>query len=269
MKCAYVGSANLSENIDAVSAPAGMLPLMTETKDQHLRETLRDFGVAQGFRRDIYRRGLAPMPLAEHQAVLNELTLSWTGAKAGEQVTINTSMGALTGRPELYGPLLAMLEAGPLSIGQASAVAPFAGRPIVELLQAFSLLLTGGYANPALPGGSSAVVRDGAARLNAAIARMNAHGTDFPRVVAPATGMAMTVDGLEILVLGELLAGGAADPAALGAEVLKALIRSGRSMRHEGEPVTDPAKEQALVVDAVRTMLERRVPLLRRLGVLP
>ena len=61
-KCRYIGSATLPENIDAVSVSAGVAPLLAETRDPVLRETLRDIGCAQSFRRDLYRKGGVPMP---------------------------------------------------------------------------------------------------------------------------------------------------------------------------------------------------------------
>ena len=59
-KCSFIGSATLSENVDALAAPAGMLPVLGEATDRVLHETLRDFASAQAFRRDLYRRGLSP-----------------------------------------------------------------------------------------------------------------------------------------------------------------------------------------------------------------
>ena len=66
-KCSFIGSATLSENIDALAVPPGMLPLLSEATDRTLHETLRDFASAQAFRRDLYRRGLSPMPASEQQ----------------------------------------------------------------------------------------------------------------------------------------------------------------------------------------------------------
>lgn len=154
-KCGFIGSATLSENIDAVAVPAGVAPLMAEARSQVLRETLRDFGAGQGFRRDLYRRGVPPMSMAEHHALLDQLSIASTGLPVGEQVTIATSLGSLTGRPEIYRPLLAMVESGPISIAQIRQSPTFATRPLLELLQAVALLIAGGYVHPVLAGGDS------------------------------------------------------------------------------------------------------------------
>ncbi len=267
-KCAYIGSATLSENIDAVSVPPQMAQILTETRDLRLRETLRDFGSNQGFRRDLYRRGVSGMPPAEHQAMLLDLTIAWTGMTAGETVTINTPVGQLTGRPELYRPLLAMLEAGPVSVRDAYAQEPFAGRSLLELLQAVTLLITGGYAHPVLPASIVAEGRAAGARLNAALARINGHGGDMPRIVLPLTGSALNVDLIETLAIGEAIEGRPTDLESLTASVQAALARSGRAVQRDGQAVTNPQEARTIVQSALSSFLEHRVPLLRSLGVL-
>jgi SAM-dependent methyltransferase len=266
-KCGFIGSATLSENIDGVTVPAPMVPLLAEARDQRLRETLRDFGSGQGFRRDLYRRGTPPMPMAEHHGLLDALSLAWTGQAAGEEVTIATPMGSLTGRPDIYRPLLAMLEAGPLSIRQARSLEPFASRPLVELLQAVSLLITGGYAHPVLQDGLSPAARQGAAALNRAVAALNADGGDMPRLVAPAIGSAMNVDLLETLTVGEILAGRPAEVESLSGAVLELLTRAGRSVQRDGKPVADPVAARSILAQALTGVVERRLPVLRALGV--
>jgi len=242
---------------------------MAETKEPLLRETLRDFGSAQGFRRDLFRRGLAPLSAPEHQQMLQDLTIAWTGQVPGEQVTIATPLGQLTGRPEIYRPLLAMLEAGPVSVRQAHATEPFAGRSLLELLQAVTLLIVGGFAHPMLPGDASVAGREGAACLNAAIAHLNGHGGDLGRLALPAFGSAMNVDLMETLAIGEILAGRPTDIPSLTTAVAQGLARSGRSVQREGQPVTDPVEVREFIGGVLRNMLEKRVPVLRTLGVVP
>jgi hypothetical protein len=70
------------------------------------------------------------------------------------------------------------------------------------------------------------------------------------------------------LVAGELLAGKPEDLEALITELLAVLGRSGRNVQRDGHPVTDPADRRHIVAQAVATILEKRLPVLRRLGVL-
>jgi SAM-dependent methyltransferase len=268
-KCRFIGSATLAENIDTVSVPAGMAPILAEARDPYLRETLRDVGCAQGFRRDVYRKGLAPMPTAELLAQMETLMLAGLGQAVPEGgPSFATPVGNVTGRPEIYRPLLAMLDEGPLSIPRARENAGLAALSLVELMQAFALLVGGGFAHPMLPEGGTEAGRAAAGRLNQAIARANADGADLPRLAAPALGSAVGVDMLEVMVVGAVLAGRPAEVEMLTGDVLVALARAGRSVQRDGTAVTDPAEARRIVADAISGMIEKRFPVLRILGVL-
>lgn len=267
-KCAYIGSATLAENIDQISVPTGVQPLMVEARDRRLRETLRDFGSGQAFRRDIYRRGTPTLPMPEHHRLLEAVTLHWTGQPAPTDIVFTTPIGTMTGNPEAYRPLLMALEAGSFTIGQARTIAPFSGRPFVELLQAIALLIGGGYAHPALPLGDSPEALRATAGLNRAVASMNAEGADMPRLVSPILGTAVTADMTETLVAGSLMAGHPAEVVSLTEMLVTQLRRGGRTLQRDGKPVTDPGEATRIATEVVRHVLDRRAPLLRRLGVL-
>ena len=267
-KCSFIGSATLSENVDALSAPPGMVPLLAEAGDRVLHETLRDFAGCQSFRRDLYRRGLSPLPATEHQAMLDELMIASLGLTVPDPITFGTPIGMVTGRTEIYRPLFDMLAEGPVSLRQARETPLYAGRPLIELLQAITLLIAGGYAHPVLRGGNTAPARQAAQRLNLAIAAANGHGAELQRLAAPLIGSAVQVDLLETLMLGDLLSGNSDDTESLRASVLSGLLRSGRSMQRDGKPVTDPAEMQVMAGEVVQRFAERRMPVLRAMGML-
>jgi len=267
-KCSFIGSATLTDNIPTTAVPSGVAALLAEARDPVLRETLRDFGAAQGFRRDIFRRGLAPMPAGEHQAMVQTLSVARLGQPVPEGgITFATPVGTVTGRAEIYEPLLALLEQGPLSVREVAAMPSLAGRPIPDLMQAITLLVHGGYAHPLLAGGDAAAARDSARRLNQATARAVADGADMPRLVLPVLGAALAVDMIEVLVVGALLDGRPAEVESLADAVAASLARGGRTVQRDGKPVTDPAEARTLITEAVHRTLAR-ASLLSELGVL-
>jgi SAM-dependent methyltransferase len=269
-KCRFIGSATLAENIDTVTVPPNVAPLLAETRDFYLRETLRDLGCAQAFRRDLYRKGIASMPAAEQQMLLDRVTLIGLGTPTPEGgPTFATPIGSVTGRAEVYEPLLSLLAAGPLGIGEVRQSSAFARRPLVELMQACTLLVAGGYAHPSLPDGVITTGDEAARRLNLTIARANARGAELPRLAAPAIGSAISADILETLLVGELLAGKPARTDTLATDLVHLLVRSGRNVQRDGAAITDPSETLRIVTEAVALMLERRVPRLRHLGVVP
>ncbi|WP_048862572.1 class I SAM-dependent methyltransferase, partial [Acidisphaera rubrifaciens] len=227
-RCQYVGSATLPDNVDATSAPPTMVPLLAEQRDVVLRETLRDFGCGQSFRRDIYRRGHAPLPPAEHRALLDAVHFVDLGRHREAEVKVACSIGQLSGRPEIYDPLLDRLAAGPLSVAEAREMSPFAGRPIQELVQALLMVTAAGYAHPVAAGAGSPAARAAGRRANAEIARLNRLGGAIPHLVAPASGASVLADLAETLAVGALLAGAPRDEQALATEVDTALAATGR-----------------------------------------
>ncbi len=242
---------------------------MADAKTTIMRETLRDFGIAQGFRRDIYRRGAPPLPPFEHQALLNDLELAWTGRQPEDPFTLATAVGTLTGSSDVYKPLLDILVKGPLSIRDVRELEPFAGKPLVELLQAVTLLLAAGYAQPMLPQGGTAAGRDATERLNRVVTNIHVTGAEIPRVVVPITGSALNIDLLETVTIGVILAGHGPDIPTIARHVLAELTSSNRSVQREGKPITDPADALSVVIEIVTTFMTVRLGFWQRLGVLP
>jgi hypothetical protein len=197
------------------------------------------------------------------------MTLAGLGRQAPEGgITFSTPIGNVTGLPAVYEPLLAVLETGgTLSIGGARQAPALATRSLVELMQAFTLLVAGGYAHPIVPDGGSSDARDASRRLNQAIAAANRNAADLTQLAAPLLGSAFPSEPLVTLVVGELLAGRPADVPSLAGELLTALGRTGRGVQRDGQPVTDPVEANRIMSEAIANILERRVPLLRRLGV--
>jgi hypothetical protein len=65
-----------------------------------------------------------------------------------------------------------------------------------------------------------------------------------------------------------LLDGASRDPDALIDGVLNDVARSGRSLLRDGKPLANPADNRVLVGETVRSVLARRLPVLRSLGVI-
>jgi Predicted methyltransferase regulatory domain/Methyltransferase domain len=268
-KCDYIGSATLLENIDSISVPSGVATLLAEARDPRLKETLRDFGSARALRRDVYRRGRAPMPLAEQLAVLETTSLVGLGQGMPEaRITIPTSIGPMTGRAEVYGPLLTLLEQRPPTLRQMWQIPALGERSLAELMEAVTFLVAGGYAHPTTQISGTAASFQAARRLNLAIAHGNREGAETTWLAAPAIGSALPVDLLETLVVAELLSGREVEPDRFAARIVALLGQSGRGFQREGRPITDPTEVRLLVVELVRGSVDRRIPMLRRVGIL-
>lgn len=268
-KCSFIGSATLTDNIDATSIPPGMRPLMNETQDVALRETLRDFAGSQSFRRDIYRRGVTGLATGEHLDLLDALTLAGVAKPAlGEEgIEFSCQLGTVTGDRALYGSLIDALARGPLTLREARAMPGWVGKPLTELLQAFALLVSGGFAHPVMPGGASGEGIASCRALNRAIARMNADGTSIANLVSPVLGSAIPANLTETLIVGELLDGREARPEQLADRLVAILARTGRKMQKDGAAVNDSDEVHRLTSERVNATLGSGAELLRSLAI--
>jgi SAM-dependent methyltransferase len=267
-KTHYIGSATLVENIDAVAVPEGVLPVLNNTRDAAARETIRDLASAKSFRRDLWRKGGERLGAQEQLTLLDEMSLVWTGKIAEAEVSFTGPIGSVTGQAEFYRPMLDQIQSGPTTFARLRALPVLRDRQPAEFVQAAVLLIGGGFAYPAWPHGALPETRAATARLNAAIIGRLRIGVDLPRLVAPLIGSAVTIDVMEGLVIGRLLDGVPPELEPLIDAVLEDLAHSGRSLRREGQPLTDPVEGRALLGTAVRGVLDRRLPLLRLQGVI-
>jgi hypothetical protein len=266
-KTNYIGSATLMENLDAVSVQEGVLPVLNGQTEITVRETIRDLASAKAFRRDLWRKGGESLPVQEHIAMLDALTLAWTGKAVEQEVTFPGPVGTVTGQPEFYKPLLAELQKGPVTVGQLRALPPVRNRSVGEFVQAAILLIGGGFAHPAWPHGAAPQTLESAARLNAAIVARLRLGVDLQRLAAPVIGSSVAIDVMEGLTIGRMLEAASFEQEALTDLVMSDVARSGRSLLRDGQPLQDPDQARALVGDTVRAVLSKRLPLLRAFGV--
>ena len=266
-KCDFIGRATLHENIDQYAVQPGMVPLLEAASSVRMRETMQDIAARTSYRRDIYRRGLTGLPVAEHRAALAAMTVAGLRVAGDGPVTLPSWQGPIVPDAAHYQLLLEALRAGPLSVGAASALT---GGDVEAAAQAIAMLISAGAAHPVMPDAAVQDAGAGTARLNRAIVAAVARGDEVGFLVSPLIGSAIAVSALEALVVGALIED--RDPADLDGltrAVLIAMRLGGRPVMRAGEPVDDDAEATVLLRAGLAEILERRVPLFRALRILP
>jgi SAM-dependent methyltransferase len=267
-KTSYIGSATVMENIDAISVQEAILPVLYVTRDPATRETIRDLASAKSFRRDLWRKGGEPLPDRERLAMLDVMTLVWTGKPLEAEITFPGPIGVVTGQEEFYRPMLSAIRDAPTTIGRLRALPALQGRQVGEFLQSTILMMGGGFVHPAWPHHREIRTRESTARLNATIVERLRLGLDVPRIAAPLIGSSVAIDMIEGLVIAQLLDHGPDEVETLVDGVLSDVLLSGRSMMRDGQQLTNPGEVRALVGDMVRGVLARRLSPWRGLGVI-
>jgi hypothetical protein len=242
--------------------------VLASTRDAGVRETIRDLASAKAFRRDLWRKGGEQLPAPEQTAMLDAMTLTWTGKAMDGPIVFAGPVGEVTGQHEFYRPIVDALIRGPVTIGALRALPQLQGRAFSEFAQAAFLLIGGALAHPAWPAGAQRNARESAARLNTAIIGRLRAGTDLLRLAAPVTGSSVPVSVLEGLTIGRILEGTPPEAESLIEPVYDDLARSGRSLVRDGQPLGDSADARAMIGGSIRELLTRRLPLLRADGVI-
>lgn len=268
VKCAFIASATLPDNFDNVSIPPGVQPLLAEAHGTELRETLRDFGNAQSFRRDVFRRGLAPLGAAEQPTILANLRVVPIQPRPPGDFRFQTSFTELPGNMEIYGPLLDHLySTGSLSFAEAREVGTATPRSARLTIETLTFLISSGLAHPAVPESVSAAARPTVAAFNAAVSRLNGAGSECGVFASPVTGSATALELLEAFCRQHL-----ADPAGADSAALKAAMRAGlrateRQLLRDGQAVTEEAEEDKLLEEAIQRLTGPQWPIRRALGI--
>lgn len=216
--CTYLGSATLIENIDALSLPAGTLPVIGAIREIRARETARDLARNQGMRRDLYRHGWDAVAPADYAAQAG--TLGFAGLPARQQgnggLDLPHPVTPASLPAEQVAPVRAALRRGPATPADCAPLPP---------AQALRTLLALTHAGEAHPLATGPVDPRPAQALNAKLAeRGGGHGW----LAAPTIGSTLAMDAAGLQLAGALLrdpelsgpallnaAGLQADPAAL------------------------------------------------------
>lgn len=195
----YVGSATLAENIDALSVPADMVPVVQETRDRGWGETLRDYARNQVFRRDVFLRGASPMKALEQKERLTELHFALMVPRSQAKTKFQTPLGEAEGHKQIYLPILDALAERPHTAGELSALSSLKSQSFAAVVQAITILVHSGQIHSVSMDKTS---HESQGRLlNLAIAKRLAIGENLNFISVPKAGTGMNASYAEFVAL--------------------------------------------------------------------
>lgn len=260
----YAASATLLENIDRMSIPSTMLPLLEETKDPGWRETLRDFARNQQFRRDIFVRGASHMLPAEQSQMIASIKLALMSSSEVVKPTVETSFGTITPDKTTYVPILDALTQRPHTIGELAALPGLSDKSRAAVLLAINLLVHPGYCNPVQEDWKLAASTSRS--LNRTFARRLGLGDTVGYAALPATGTAIRATFVELALLGALQAGVAPDGQKVAEFIWSLMERTGRRLIKDSQSLESKQENLALLRSQLSPLLEKSLPVWRSLG---
>lgn len=259
----FAGSANLLDHVDeAMLSPQG-LALLNQTSHPLLRETARDLLINQPFRRDVFIKGVRPLPAPEQSRRYLEQRFILPMPVDNVPMTVRGPMGEINLHAEAFRPLLGMLaEDGhaPKSVAALLAHPQWGGKPLAQLRMALTILCGAGYLTPAQPEAAEAAARPHCRALNAHLQQQARSGGGLGFLASPVTGGGVSVGRKQQLFL-QALALGMNEPEQWAKYAWPALAAQRHSTLDSGQSLQDG------LTDIARSFAAKALPILRALGI--
>ena len=234
-KLTHVGTANVGDLYLEAVLPKAQKDILDQYEDPVVRQVMVDVLVNQTFRKDVFARGKTPMWPTDQQTKLLNTAFVQMNRPKDEDIKFKLSAGEVSGKIEIYKPLLDALANGPQTVRDLMSAPAPAPRTLNETLQAMTLMLHAGFVGLHKPVGK----KKPAKTLNQAIIRNVAHGGPYNYLIAPEIGNVLQVKDIDMMMMFEV----SSDPSAKNADTLaqklvvrllglgKALVQDGNTLR--------------------------------------
>lgn len=191
----YLGSATPIDNVNALSLPGNVLPMLADLPGTRLRETFKDLARNQTHRRDLYQRASASVSEAEHRdALLEQVVAALPGAPASGSVRLDTRIGPVEGNASLFSPILDALAVRPQRFSVLARM-PQLERQIGDISPALQALAWAGHVHPMLPGRVDVATCQA---FNRVISERVIAGERYSHLAAPSLGSGIAANFVEM-----------------------------------------------------------------------
>lgn len=263
---AYVASATLTENFDQFAVPADLLPLIAQTPDPTLRESLRDIGANKMFRRDVFSRGGVAIDATERRRALAQMRFALATPRRRLVFKFPGPLNELIGKEDFYVPIGDLLARKIASFDELLALPIFGESASDRLVECLALLVHSGQVLPVIA--SPSVDPAPAQRFNRMVVDHARAGRLYGHLASPVAGTGIRVDDFGLLTLAAVLDGQAETPIAAAKHGLSIIKALGRCPLEDGRPIEDEVGAISFLAARMTPVIEDDIPLWRRLGVL-
>ena len=215
-KLTFGCSANILDNLEAISIPAQAHPILAEISDPILRETTKDYFVSQQFRRDIYVKGPRAITQYEMAKLVDQQVFVAMADADAWPTKIGTTAGKVELKQDIYRPIADALCAAPAqtaSIADLLASGKVKGLDRWQLWEALLVMTSVGYAAPI---SDSETLEDdikAAQKLNKLISERAESSEQMQYLASAKIGSAISVNRIDQLFLRGIEIGEADVPA--------------------------------------------------------
>lgn len=263
-KLTYACQGQLLSHLDFLELGPEQLQYLQGIESPVLRETVRDYLCNRQFRRDLYVKGPARLSSAEHREQLMGFAFALRVPAHSISLTVSGPLGKADLEPELYGEVIARLEA---NLAGATPLHEFVNDAVLRrhgfgrIYQALFMLVAKGDVAVVKETVSRDAKHPAAEGLNRWILDQATHNLGLPLLVDPISGSALQVEQVEQLFL-HGIEQGVDDERLLIDYAETMLTRTGRRADARGELPLDEAQRRAVLRERLEDLLGGMLQLL-------
>jgi SAM-dependent methyltransferase len=269
-KLGYACAAGPLDQLDGFNLSAPQREIVGSIPYTVLRETVRDYLLNAQFRRDLYTRGARRLSPLERLERMRQLRVVLVSPPTDGEFTVETSMGQVSLKQEIYAPVMAALaadDASPKSIGALFDDPKLAHLPPGALLESIAVLVGAARAHPAQTDEEIASVEPRCRRLNAHLIERARISGDIAWLASPVTGAGVSVGRFEQMFLGARAAGHKR-PADWAKSAWNTLAQQNQSIIKNGELLATAEANLEELGNQATLLSDQRLTLLQRLKVI-
>ena len=267
-KLSYAGSANHLEAVDAINLSPDQQALLAEIPDPAFRQTVRDFCVNQGFRKDYWVKGARTLTGAEQTDRLRRRSVVLIQSKSEVTFKAKGPQSEVTLNENIYGSVLeALADHEPKTIAQLEQSVQGRGVGFGQLIQAVMVLSGKGALQSAQDAAHITEAKPGSNRLNRHLMQAAAQGHDVNYLASPVTGGGMVVPRFHQLFLASA-SQGKKKPQEWARDAWAQLAAQDQRLVKDGKRLETPEENLAALTVQAQEFGEKRLTLLRALGVI-
>ena len=266
-KLSYAGSANCLELVDAMNLSPEQQALLAEIPDPSFRQTVRDFCVNQGFRKDYWVRGARSLTPAEQVDGLRRQAVVLAAPK--DEVTLKAAgpQGEMLLNEDIYRPVLDLLgDHKVVTIGELEKGLQNQKMTFGQLVQAVTVLAGKGVLQAAQDAEAIAQAKPSADRLNQHMMAGAVFGKEVHYFASPVTGGALITPRFHQMFAASA-ATGKKKPAEWARDVWTHLSAQGQKIVKEGKALETTEENMAELTAQATEFGAKRLPLLKALGI--
>jgi SAM-dependent methyltransferase len=268
-KLSFCASADLLTHVDQFHLTPEWQALLGSIGHAILRESVRDYLVAQQFRKDIFVKGGRTMvPLEQFERFGAQ---GFVLAKPPPQgaLQLNSARGSVVLPEAVCGSVMAALSGNghaPKTVAELIVHPACRGLPAAHLIQMLLILTGAGHELPAQRPEAIKAARPRCEALNAYLCQRARHAGDVAFLASPVTGMGIPVPRIgQLFLLARRQ--GRSEPQAWPAFVWEILGAQGQRLVKDGKTLESAEDNLAELTARARAFADQQLPILKAMGV--